>query len=131
MLVSELASNKGQLVDLKKVAKKLAIPYRFLARLGAELKKGGLLESKEGRGGGYSLAAGWQKWSLGKFFDILGENKQIINCLCKKGNGCSQMGKCRQRGVWQYLDNKVRQELDRISLGKMLGFVSSKTNPNT
>ena len=122
MLVSELASSQGQLVDLNQVAKKLAIPYRFLARLGAELKKGGLLESKEGRGGGYSLVANWQKWSLGKFFGILGENKQIINCLCKNSNRCSQIGKCKQRNVWLYLDNKIRQELERISLGKMLGF---------
>lgn len=122
MLVSELASSQGQLVDLNQVAKKLAIPYRFLARLGAELKKGGLLESKEGRGGGYSLVANWQKWSLSKFFDILGENKQIINCLCKKSSNCSQIGKCKQRNVWLYLDSKIRQELERISLGKMLGF---------
>ena len=122
MLVSELANAKDRLVDLKQVAKKLTIPYRFLARLGAELKKGGLLESKEGRGGGYHLASGWQKRSLAKFFDVLGENKEIINCLCNKGSGCSQIGKCKQRNVWLYLDIKIRQELKRVSLGKMLGF---------
>lgn len=109
-----LSKNKGKNVSLTEVSKKMHLPYRFLSQLASDLKRGGLVISQEGKGGGYQLNEGWDKKTLYDLVESLGENRALVACL--GGNGCQRMGECRQRNFWQKVGNSWQQELKKIKL---------------
>lgn len=55
ILLSNLAKTKKR-IPVSVIAKKNHISHKFLSQIANELKKAGILESKEGVSGGYSLA---------------------------------------------------------------------------
>ena len=56
ILLSNLNRSQGQTLSIAKIATKNQISPKFLSQIAQELKKAGILESKEGVLGGYSLA---------------------------------------------------------------------------
>ncbi len=120
MLVSYLSENMDKYVSLTEVCGKLALPYRFLGQLAVELKNGGLLKAREGRGGGYSLAKDWQGISLYDLIVMLGEDKALVKCLCDGDNcGCSRQAKCKLKKLWVRLEGVFREEIKRVKLGEI------------
>jgi len=116
MLVMFLAKNeKNNKVSLMEVSKELALPYRFLSQMASEMKNGGLLVSKEGRSGGYKLVSDWQKFSLYDLIVILGEDRNMVECLCEKGK-CKMSSECKLRSVWEKLETGFVTELKQIKL---------------
>ena len=118
ILVTYLAKHKGETVSLADVAKRLALPYRFLGQLAGALKAGGLIDSREGKSGGYSLNAGWEKKSLYDLLEALGENKHMVKCLA--GNVvCAREADCQLRGVWDKMEKSFTKELKEIKLAEL------------
>lgn len=116
MLVMFLAKNdKNEKVSLLAVSSELGLPYRFLSQMASVMKNGGLLVSKEGRSGGYRLANGWQKFSLYDLIVLLGEDRNMVECLC--GNGkCKMSTECKLKTVWKKLETGFVAELRQIKL---------------
>lgn len=116
MLVTYLGSSTSEKpVSLKLISRMLGIPYRFLCQLAVEMKNGGILVSKEGRGGGYELVSNWAEIVLYDLMVILGENRNLVECL-GTGGKCGQSHGCKQRKIWQELENKITSELKKIKL---------------
>lgn len=55
ILLSNISKSKGS-VSVSTIAKKNKLSSKFLSQVASELKKAGILTSKEGVSGGYSLA---------------------------------------------------------------------------
>ena len=68
ILLSNLNRAQGQTLSIAKIASKNQISPKFLSQIAQELKKAGILVSKEGVSGGYSLA---QKADKIKLLDVL------------------------------------------------------------
>jgi Rrf2 family protein len=118
MLISFLAKNEGKTVSLAEVSKKLFLPYRFLGQLCVDLKLGEIIESREGRSGGYVLAKNWQEKTIYDLIVALGENKRLVKCL--GGDvGCAQAGKCEIRGLWSKIESVLVDELKKIKLSNI------------
>jgi len=116
-LISYLARNEGESVSLKQAALTIKLPYRFLAQLALSLKQGNILESKEGRSGGYQLASGWDKVNLYRVLEVLGETDHLVDCL---GDGyCPKAGSCTTKGIWQKIEHGFIAELKKISLKEL------------
>ena len=115
ILIAYLAKNNGQTISLMDVSKKLLLPYRFLGQLALALKEAGIVDSKEGKSGGYSLSADWKKKSLYDLLDALGENKHMVSCL-GKGGSCVREGQCDMRKLWNKLEMGLVKELKLLNL---------------
>lgn len=117
VLVKFLSQNTDKNVSLSEASQKLILPYRFLCQVAAELKKGGVVESQEGKRGGYKLKRGWQGLSLYDFLKILGERKAIVTCMSDKK--CSLIKSCGLRALWEDLESVWIRELEKIKLSKL------------
>lgn len=118
ILISYLAKHKGEVVSLADVSQKLLLPYRFLGQLAGSLRNGGLIESREGKSGGYSLKKGWEGKSLYDLLEALGENKHMVKCLA--GNVvCAREADCQLRGVWDKMEKSFTKELKLIKLSDL------------
>jgi Rrf2 family protein len=111
-LVGYLAKNNDK-TSLKEVSQKLELPYRFLAQLASVLVREGLLESWEGKSGGYSLSPDWRKKNVYDLLVMLGENKHMVSCI---GGNCSRRDVCASRKIWEKMETALIKELKKISL---------------
>lgn len=116
VFISYLAKNGQQMISLTEAAKKLNLPYRFLGQLAMELKKSGIVESKEGKKGGYVLESGWKDKSFYDLMESLGENSHIVSCLGDKT--CGRIAECEMRNIWSKLETTLSTELKKIKLGE-------------
>ena len=118
ILVTYLAKHRGETTSLADVAGKLLLPYRFLGQLAGALKNGGIIDSREGKSGGYSLSRGWEKKSIYDLLEALGENKHMVKCLAGKVK-CAREADCQLKGVWDKLERSFTKELKMIKLSDL------------
>lgn len=79
LLVSELRKYQ-EFVPLSTVIKSTHLPPRFFARIASKLAKEGLLESKEGKIGGYRLQKDWETKSVYDFLKIFDNTISLVKC---------------------------------------------------
>ncbi len=97
------------------ISKKKRLPYRFLGQLATALKEAGIVESKEGKSGGYSLKKDWRKKSMYDLLEALDENKHLVKCL-EGGSGCILEPACGLRRIWDKVEKSFTKELKLIKL---------------
>ena len=117
ILIAYMAKDKEKTLSLASAAEKLRLPYRFLGQLAANLKEGKILESREGKMGGYSLVPGWEKKSLYDLVDALGENKRMVKCM--DGITCPRSGSCGLMKIWNKLERNFIKDLKEIKLNEI------------
>ena len=71
----------GEPILISELAKEEAIPKKFLEAILVALRKGGVLKSKIGKGGGYMLALPPAKITVGKVVNILEGGFALVECL--------------------------------------------------
>ncbi|MFZ2949328.1 MAG: Rrf2 family transcriptional regulator [Desulfuromonadaceae bacterium] len=71
----------GEPILISELAKEESIPRKFLEAILVALKKGGVLKSKIGKGGGYMLALPPENISIGKIVSILEGGFALVECL--------------------------------------------------
>ena len=116
-LIAHMARKNEKNISLSLAAKQLVLPYRFLSQLAAKLKAGGILESKEGKMGGYSLVAGWENKTLFDLVAALGENRRMVKCM--DGDGCPRMAGCSLVRIWSKLEENFVSNLKEIKLNEI------------
>lgn len=67
-------------VLISEISKKKNIPLKFLENILLELKKGGVLQSKKGKGGGYYLADSPNKIPLAKIIRMIDGPIAMLPC---------------------------------------------------
>ena len=90
LLVTALALRQaqGKLVSLREVAQEKKLPYKFLSQVAGELHKAGIVESKEGVGGGYRLARSPKKILVREVLDALEGPMAAEKCEHEEECGC-------------------------------------------
>lgn len=112
LLMTELNSKKR--LSLSEWAKEKKLPYRFLSKIAGKLKQANLIQSQEGRGGGYFIN---KKIKVGDIFKAIEGNKGTVACL--QGQKCSAIKFCRQRKILVKLNYLLEQELNQINLDEL------------
>jgi len=113
-----LSRKTGEIVSLRQTAEELDLPYRFLSQVATELGKAGIVESKEGKSGGYRLTDEWRERNIYDLLVALGENKRLVRCLAYDGE-CGREDKCKIKGVWVRAEKAFIDELKRSKLGEI------------
>ncbi|MBM3205476.1 Rrf2 family transcriptional regulator [Candidatus Shapirobacteria bacterium] len=102
-----LAKNaqKGPL-SLRQIAKQEKLPFKFLEQVVFLLKTAGLVDSKEGKNGGYFLTKNPQKISVAQIVESLEGPVEFGHCF-----GCPKAGLCGPEEIWAEIGEKVRKTI--------------------
>jgi Rrf2 family protein len=71
----------GEPILISELAKEENIPKKFLEAILVALRKGGVLKSKIGKGGGYMLASPPEAITIGKIVSVLEGGFALVDCL--------------------------------------------------
>ena len=120
ILLSSLASHaRPDYVSINAVAKKNRLSPKFLSQVAHELRKEGILASKEGVTGGYTLAKSAQQIKLLDVLRVLEGKFFNGKCFEEKGR-CI----CGANTIWKDMKNQVEAVLGGKSVADL---VKSKT----
>lgn len=99
-------SNKKDRVSLSEIIKITKLPQRFLARIAATLAKAGIVESFEGKDGGYKLTKKVNNFSLYEFLKLFEGELNFVECS-ESGHCCQYEGICSQKNFLGKVLNKI------------------------
>ena len=101
------------------------IPKKFLDTILLELKNNGLVHSKKGKGGGYSLARPAARISIGQIIRILDGPLAGIACASQTAYrpcaDCPDEAACQVRRVMLQVRDATADILDNTSLASLIG----------
>jgi len=104
-----------ELVITHDMAKRIDAPIKFLEQVLLDLKKGGFVESRRGKVGGYLLAKKPSEIKLGEVIRFIDGPIEPIACTEKKYSGCNDLYKCVFRKIWQEVANATSKIIDNIT----------------
>ena len=118
MALVDLASQSdGRPVALADIAERQEISLSYLEQLFAKLRRGGLVRSVRGPGGGYLLARSADETRISDA--ILAVDEPIRATRCKTGSsaGCrTNKSRCLTHDLWEELGNQIHEFLSSVSL---------------
>ena len=117
MLDLALHAQKGP-VSLGDISDRQSISVSYLEQLFAKLRKGGLVSSVRGPGGGYQLAHLASEIYVADIIDAVDESVDATRC---GGQGdCQQGVTCLTHELWSDLSDQIHHFLANISLQELL-----------
>ena len=118
MAMVDLASNsEGQPVALADIAKRQEISLSYLEQLFAKLRKGGLVKSVRGPGGGYLLAHPPGEARISDVILAVDEPIRATRCAPGSPSGCrSNNSRCLTHDLWEELGNQIHLYLSSVTL---------------
>lgn len=116
VLMTHLVKSYGSRpVSLKDISQANNLSFRYLAQIAQKLKKGGLLKSKEGTGGGYLLAKSPKKITLADIFGAISGPVAPTRCIYSPGE-CKAEGYCQMKPVWQNFEKEISKAISQKTL---------------
>ena len=94
----------------------------------SDLKKGGFVESRRGKIGGYLLAKPPSKIRLGEVIRFIDGPTEPIACVEKGYSGCDDIYRCVLRRVWQDVNRATSGIIDNITFEDMANEVKRHSN---
>lgn len=120
ILFIEFLKNKKKYASLSELVEETGLPKRFLARISATLAKKGIVESKEGKEGGYKLATGLNKITLYDYLRIFEKDVEMTKCS-DKNYDCPYDKICSHKKLLSgKLNNIVIRELKKTKLSEII-----------
>jgi len=108
-----LAENR-RLCDIGEIAESQKLPVSFVAKTLQGLARAGLLFSRRGQGGGFSLARPAHDINLLEIIQAVEGEIAISKCLDGE-TGCEN-NECRLEPVWRHVQDQIKNELRSITL---------------
>jgi len=104
-------------VHIHEISQREKIPEKFLEQILLDLKRAGLLESKRGIHGGYSIIKAPRKISLARIIRIIDGALAPLGCVSRWAHvSCPDEKKCGLRKVMLEVRNVVAEMLEKITL---------------
>src|SRR5262252_5007818 len=118
MAMVDLASHSnGQPVPLADIAERQEISLSYLEQLFAKLRRGGLVRSVRGPGGGYLLARSAEETRISDAILAVDEPIRATRCKPNSALGCrSNKSRCLTHDLWEELGNQIHIFLSSVSL---------------
>jgi Rrf2 family protein len=108
-------------VKLAQIAEIQAIPLRFLEAIMAELKSSGIVASKRGYRGGYTLLHHPDQISVGDIFRFLDDAQSRDRCnACDAREKCLLQGDCAFMPMWEKVQKAIYEVYDQTSIQDLL-----------
>jgi Rrf2 family iron-sulfur cluster assembly transcriptional regulator len=119
MAMVDLAQHgDGRPVSLAEIAERQEISLCYLEQLFAKLRRGGLVKSVRGPGGGYLLAHGRDETRIADIIGAVDEPIRAVRCTPGSAIGCrGDRSRCLTHDLWEELSNQIHLYLSSVSLG--------------
>jgi Rrf2 family protein len=120
--IFELAKHRGKgPKKISEIAEVQAIPLRFLEVILGQLKGSGLVESKRGFYGGYSLTRSADKISVGEVLRFMDKPMSSENCgACVSKRTCPFSGNCAFAAMWNRVNEAMFDIYDSTTIQDLL-----------
>jgi Rrf2 family protein len=105
----------GEHIPSPRIGHQMMIPQSFLVKVVGDLKRGGLLETTAGRGGGLRLARPSERITLRHIVEAVEGPIQIMPCLVRPQD-CPRGDRCPAHSAWQRIQDSLCSQLDTIRL---------------
>ncbi|MFT4815173.1 MAG: Rrf2 family iron-sulfur cluster assembly transcriptional regulator [Pseudohongiellaceae bacterium] len=115
----DLALHKDQgPVSLADISQRQAISLSYLEQLFAKLRRGSLVSSVRGPGGGYELQGGSESIFIAQIVDAV--NESLDSTKCKGAGDCQGGETCLTHYLWEDLSEQIHTFLEGISLADLV-----------
>jgi Rrf2 family protein len=105
----------GGPVSIHDLARRADIPEKFLEQILLDLKRGGFVESRRGKVGGYLLTKSPSQIKLGDVIRFIDGPIEPIACIEKDYSDCNDKYKCVFRRIWQEIAWVTSQVIDNVT----------------
>jgi Rrf2 family protein len=127
--VLDLAVHSGKdVVTINEMAGRIDAPVKFLEQVLLELKKGGFVESRRGKVGGYLLARSPNKLTVGDVIRFIDGPIEPIACARSGYTNCDDLYKCVFRKIWQDVSKATADIIDNVTFEKLAAQASPERN---
>lgn len=103
-------------VTLKEISDAEGISLSYLEQLFVKLRKGDIVKSVRGPGGGYVLAKAASEISVGAVIAVVEEPLNPVACLDDDAGECDRARTCITQRVWKGLAVKIAEFLNSVSI---------------
>ncbi|MEK7580771.1 MAG: Rrf2 family transcriptional regulator [Patescibacteria group bacterium] len=114
ILLSNLAKVRG-LTPISVVAKKNKLSSKFLSQVALELKRAGIIASREGAGGGYSLAKAANEIKILDVLTVLDGGLVKGECF-EDDHEC----KCGAKGMWGDMKKQMEKTIGKKTVADLV-----------
>ena len=118
MAMVDLARHSnGNPVSLAEIADRQEISLSYLEQLFAKLRRGGLVKSVRGPGGGYLLARPMDGTRISDIILAVDEPIKATRCTPGLSSGChTDQSRCLTHDLWEELGNQIHLYLSSVTL---------------
>jgi Rrf2 family iron-sulfur cluster assembly transcriptional regulator len=117
---SDLA-NQVKPVALADIAERQDISLSYLEQLFAKLRRGGLVTSVRGPGGGYRLSRPSNELRIADIIVAVDEPIAATRCKTGSATGCTKTGaRCVTHDLWEELGQQIHVFLSSVSLADVV-----------
>lgn len=117
--------SEGEPVSLRDISLRESISLTYLEQLFVKLRRGQIVKSVRGPGGGYLLARPAKDIQVDEIIDSVEESLVPVSCMDSK-KGCACDDQCVTHNVWHGLGERIRQFLSSITLADLTDEAKSK-----
>lgn len=122
-----LALHYGKgVVTIHDLARRADMPIKFLEQVLLDLKKGGFVESRRGKVGGYLLAKHPSQIKLGDVIRFIDGPIEPIACVEKGYSGCNDLYKCTFKRIWQEVAKATSDIIDNINFEDLVNRIEKQ-----
>ncbi|MDZ4867563.1 MAG: Rrf2 family transcriptional regulator [Alphaproteobacteria bacterium] len=122
MAMVDLARHgNGKPVALNEIAQRQEISLSYLEQLFARLRRGGLVVSARGPGGGYRLARAAEDTRISDIMLAVDEPLKATRCDLGSPRGCTgQQGRCITHDLWEELGHQIHIFLSSVTVADVV-----------
>lgn len=122
MAMVDLARHSaGKPVALNEIAQRQEISLSYLEQLFARLRRGGLVISARGPGGGYKLARSADETRIADIMIAVDEPLKATRCELGSPRGCTgHQGRCVTHDLWEELGRQIQIFLSSVTLADVV-----------
>jgi Rrf2 family iron-sulfur cluster assembly transcriptional regulator len=137
MAMADIACyGKGRPIPLSDISVRQEISLSYLEQLFSKLRRGGLVKSVRGPGGGYLLFNSAEDTRILDIILAVDESIRHTRCKPDSSSGCrTNAGRCLTHELWDELTNHIHDFLASVSLADVVndrvGGKMNKTSDNS
>jgi Rrf2 family protein len=114
-----LAENRGDYHSSREISEVQSIPYQFLRRILQKLAREGIVESKEGAGGGVKLAVHPSRIRVVDIIKIFQGDIELSACMFRD-TICENRRTCVLRKEIKRIEKMVTREFAKLTIQKLV-----------
>ena len=118
-----IGTHRNNVVSAKEISNKMNIPFDYLSKTMQILMKNGIVNSKQGKAGGYSLAKTSDEISIADVIQAIEEKNAmaIVECFEKpQKTSCDRLEICTIRNPLKELQSNIEKMLNTTKLSEMI-----------